>query len=134
MGGQSARRKASTCTQTQKTPTHTNIKHPCPEWDSNPRSRLPATVTDHQVPYVGKIQSFHETKNRRVWYTSFFNILNFFCLFPDYLRGTTENNQGYLFNKCIYPTSSSRSLDTLNYPMYLKNCMRHKNRLHKINT
>jgi hypothetical protein len=35
----------STCTQTQKnspTHTHTNTKLPCPEWDSNPRSRLPS--------------------------------------------------------------------------------------------
>jgi hypothetical protein len=24
------------------TNTHTNTKHPCPEWDSNPRSRLPS--------------------------------------------------------------------------------------------
>jgi hypothetical protein len=42
----------STCTQTQKnahiyTFIHTNTKHPCPEWDSNPRFRLPwpANVT-----------------------------------------------------------------------------------------
>jgi hypothetical protein len=27
-------------TNTEKR-THTNTKHPCPEWDSNPRSRLP---------------------------------------------------------------------------------------------
>jgi hypothetical protein len=27
-------------TQTQKKKTHTDTKHPCPEWDSNPRSRL----------------------------------------------------------------------------------------------
>jgi hypothetical protein len=33
--GWSARRKASTCTQTQKnTHIHTNTTHPCPEWDS----------------------------------------------------------------------------------------------------
>jgi hypothetical protein len=28
-------------TNTEKR-THTNIKHPCPEWNSNPRSRLPS--------------------------------------------------------------------------------------------
>jgi hypothetical protein len=39
----SASCKASTCTQTQKNAhTYTNTEYPCPEWDSNRRSRFPS--------------------------------------------------------------------------------------------
>jgi hypothetical protein len=39
LDGWSARRKASTCTQTQKhAHTYTNTKHPCPEWELKLRS------------------------------------------------------------------------------------------------
>jgi hypothetical protein len=55
LGRWSVDRKASTCTQTQKNAhTHTNIKHPCPEWDSNSRSQLPSVhALDRSVTVTG---------------------------------------------------------------------------------
>jgi hypothetical protein len=58
--GRLARRKASTCTQTQKNAyTYTNTKHPCPEWDSNPRSRLPNKRRQCTIGYRDRPSSFN---------------------------------------------------------------------------
>jgi hypothetical protein len=73
-------------TNTEKRP-HTNTKHPCPEWDSNQRSRLPSEQTVHALDRFATV-----TDNLWLYINSTCRLP---CVFAVNFRVTVPGSYGY---------------------------------------